>query len=182
MVIPGEETCIDLLHKYETPPHIIAHSLKVWDVGRILGNGLIESRYPINMPLLAASCLLHDIGKYPCIVDGSGYHDVRGEQILESEGYSEVGNIIVQHVILRTPEDAPIAEEHVLFYADKRVVHDEVVSLEERFVYLEETYGKTTEALKRLQFMKYETMRLERAIFTLLEFLPDDLLDLLSRH
>ncbi len=53
----------------------------------------------VDMDLLCASCLLHDIGKYPCILDGTGYHDVRGEKILEQEGYSDVARIVVQHVV-----------------------------------------------------------------------------------
>ncbi len=180
MVIPAEKECIQLLEKYETPVHIIAHSKKVWDVGKILGIGLLIKNYPVNIELLAASCLLHDIGKYPCIVDGGGYHDARGGQILESEGFPVVAGIISQHVVLRTPADAPVAEEHLLFYADKRVVHDEVVTIEDRFLYLQATYGKTSKAVEGLMFMKQETERLERAIFAHLNFSPDDVITFLS--
>jgi uncharacterized protein len=176
MLIPEEKECFNLLEKYETPSHIVAHSRKVWEVGKFLGLALLRRNYPVNLDLLGAACLLHDIGKYPCIVDGAGYHDVRGEQILESEGYPLVAKLVVQHVVLRCPKDAPVAEEHVLFYSDKRVVHDEVVSIEDRFVYLERTYGKTNEALAMLSVMKQETQRLENEIFQLVDFQPEDLL------
>ncbi len=111
----------------------------------------------MTLTYCGASCLLHDIGKYPCILDGSGYHDVRGEKILEEEGYSDVARIVVQHVVLRGPS-FPIREEHVLFYSDKRVVHDELVSLDDRFVYLEQTYGTSALAVERLMLMKQETL------------------------
>jgi uncharacterized protein len=179
-VIPNERECYALLERHGTPEHIIAHSRKVWELGRLLGESLIKSDHMVDLDLLRASCLLHDIGKYPCILDGTKYHDVRGEKILEEEGFSEVARIVVQHVVLRTPKDSPIQEEHVLFYSDKRVVHDELVSLEERFVYLEQTYGTSPMAIERLMLMKEETMRLEKEIFLLLDFGPEDVFRLLN--
>ena len=76
MEIPGEEECYALLEKYETPHHIILHSKKVWEVGRLLGEGLLRKSHSVDMDLIRASCLLHDIGKYPCIRDGEKYHDI----------------------------------------------------------------------------------------------------------
>jgi len=174
-VIPDHPSCIDLLEKYKTPAHIVLHSEMVWLVGRVVAEGLIRQQYLVDLDLLRASCLLHDIGKYLCIKDGKGYHDVRGQQILDQEGLPEIGRIVVQHVVLRGEKDRPLAEEHVLFYADKRVVHDEIVSLDDRFVYLEETYGRSAEAVRRLNIMKEETLSLERRIFRLLDFIPADI-------
>lgn len=179
--IPNELDCIALLKKYDTPSHIVAHCRRVWDVGRVLGKGLIRCHYPVDLNLIRAACLLHDIGKYPCIVDGTGAHDVRGEQILEEEGFPSVARIVVQHVVLRSSTGGPVREEHVVYYSDKRVVHDEVVSVEDRFVYLKQAYGQLPEAEKWLERMKAETMRLEEAIFALLDFSPEDLLVLLRR-
>lgn len=177
--IPNETECLALLDKYSTPLHIVLHSRMVWEVGKLVGEGLLRQDYHVDMALLRASCLLHDIGKYPCIVDGSGYHDVRGEEILGVEGFPNVARIIVQHVVLRGSKDRPIAEEHILFYADKRVVHDEVVSLDERFIYLEKTYGRSDKAISKLLEMKEETMKLEEKIFLCLDFGPTDVTELI---
>ncbi len=172
MNIPDEQTCVRLLTQYATPPHIVAHSRAVWSVAELLA-GRMEPVISFNVPLLKASCLLHDIGKYPSILEG-GPHDRRGEEILQGEGFPEVADIIVQHVVLRTRE--PIAEEHLVFYADKRVVHDKVVTLEDRFEYLMETYGGTALAKERLLLMRRETERLEDAIFTNLEITPAEVI------
>ncbi len=180
MRTPSEQECLALLEKYRTPDHIILHSRKVWEVGRLVGEGLLRRNHPVDLSLIRASCLLHDIGKYPCILDGTRYHDIRGEQILEAEGLSAIGAIVVQHVILRSEIDGPVKEEHIVHYADKRVVHDEVVSLEERFLYLNETYGKSPKAVEGLMLMKQETQRLEEAIFILLDFDPADVIALLA--
>ncbi len=150
----------------------------VWEVGKVVAEGLSRNKHPLDINLVRASCLLHDIGKYLCILEGRGYHDIRGQEILDSEGLTDIGRIVVQHVVLRGEKDRPLAEEHVLFYADKRVVHDEIVTLDDRFVYLEKTYGKTPEAIKRLNMMKEETLFLERRIFAVLDFMPMDVADL----
>ena len=178
--MPNELDCITLLHKYDTPVHIMQHSRRVWDVGKLLSEGLLRSNYPLDIDLVKASCLLHDIGKYPCIVEGRGAHDVRGEQILEQEGFPSVARIVAQHVKLWSKKEDPIGEEHVVYYSDKRVVHDEVVSIEERFVYLWETYGELPDAEKWLERMKAESLRLEAAIFARLDFSPDDVPGLLA--
>jgi uncharacterized protein len=178
--IPEEADCLALLVKYQTPAHIILHSQRVWDVGKLLGERLMAKNIALDMPLVRASCLLHDIGKYPCILDGTGYHDVRGEHILEQEGFPQVARIIVQHVVLRGTPNDPIREEHIVFYSDKRVVHDRLVSLDERFDYLEETYGKTPGAVKRLKIMKEETQQWEKRIFYHLDFGPQDVIGLLD--
>jgi hypothetical protein len=59
------------------------------------------------------------------------------------------------------------------------VVHDELVTLEDRFKYLQETYGKAPYAVERLQVMKQDTMKLEQKIFLLLDFGPKDVFSLL---
>ncbi len=178
--IPGEETCLELLRRYETPDHIILHSKRVWDVGQLLGEALRRNQLSVDMALLRASCLLHDVGKYPCLVDGTRYHDIRGEKILEEEGYPEVARIVVQHVILRSNIRDGIKEEHIVYYADKRVVHDNIVSVEERFKYLLETYGKSKYAMEGLQRMKEGTLELEENLFRHLDFSPEDLVGLME--
>lgn len=180
--VPDESQCMALLEKHNTPDHIIRHCLRVWEVGALLGEELIAKSIAIDMALLRASCLLHDIGKYPCILDGTGYHDVRGKEILDEEGFPRVGNIVVQHVILKTSREDPIREEHLVYYSDKRVVHDEIVSLDTRFAYLEQTYGKTPAALNGLARMKNVTLQVEKDIFALLDFQPGDIPDLLREN
>jgi putative nucleotidyltransferase with HDIG domain len=181
MKIPDERGCLALLRKHNTPEHIIRHCLAVWQAAKIIGEGLLSKKHPIDMNLLRAAGILHDIGKYPCIVDGYRYHDRKGQEMLDEEGLHEVGRIVARHVVLNDREGDPIREKHVVFYADKRVVDDKLVSLEERFDYLFRTYAKSPEAASRLQEMKDETIRLEEKIFKLLDFEPGDLKGLVQR-
>jgi hypothetical protein len=154
----------------------------VWRVARVVAKGLHNGNHQpaISMDLLRAACLLHDIGKYPCILDGAHYHDQRGRQMLEAEGLAEVGEIVARHVILGDTDDEPVVEKHVLFYADKRVVHDQLVTLEKRFEYLFHTYAKSPQSRDALEAMKESTIKLEKKIFRRLDFRPEDVASLLN--
>jgi hypothetical protein len=180
MTTPDETACMALLNKYHTPDHIVLHSKVVWKVARVVADGLLRNDHPLDIALLQASCLLHDIAKYPCIVDQKGWHDVIGGEMLKEEGLPEIADIVTQHVRLKDHGQGPIREEHVLFYADKRVVHDRVVTLQERFRYLAETYGRTEELVEKLKIMEDRTFSLERRIFQLVDFEPDDVMDLIE--
>ena len=174
MTIPDEKTCLDMLRRENTPEHIIAHSIQVWRVAKVIGEALILKGVSLNIDLLRAACLLHDIAKFPCIQSGQGYHDAVGQKMMDKEGLPDIGRIVAQHVLLRNDNGESISEEHVVNYSDKRVVHDKIVDLDERFAYLNETYGKHPEASKYLEKMKDKTKNVEDRIFQLLSFQPQD--------
>lgn len=176
-----DEACLALLRKYKTPDHIVRHSTMVWKVGRVIADGLLRKDYVIDKRLVSSSCLLHDIGKYPSILEGTKYHDVRGKEILEEEGFPDEAHIVGRHVLLKDREGEPLSEKHVVYYSDKRVVHDRLVSLPERFEYLFDTYAKTQQARDWLQKMKDETLNLEDRLFSLLDFEPHDVETLIDK-
>ncbi len=174
MTIPDTHECLDLLRKYDTPEHIVRHSIAVQRVGEVVARGLTESDTALDTDLVRAACLLHDIAKIICIREGNRYHDRRGGEILAQEGLPQIGEIVAQHVVLKDGEAVPLREEHILFYADKRVNHDRIVSLEDRFLYLEETYGKSERAMEWFRIARKTTFRLERRIFRPLTFEPEE--------
>ncbi|MBI4765533.1 MAG: hypothetical protein HY787_13175, partial [Deltaproteobacteria bacterium] len=61
-------------------------------------------------------------------------------------------------------------------YADKRVRHDEVVDLKDRFEYLVETYGRSSEAVERIGALYQDTLKVEKMIFLHLSFPPQSLI------
>ena len=69
----------------------------------------------------------------------------------------------------------PPREVHIINYADKRVRHDTVVSLEERFIDLVERYGSSPERRVRIGQMREATLELEGNIFRRIDSTPDDL-------
>ena len=175
MQIPTCDQCLQLMDETGMPDHIRQHSLLVYRVAACLTRGLKEHGVALNAGLIHAAALLHDITKARSL-ETNELHSLTGELFLSKRGYPEIGSIVRQHVRLdeydfSTPPEPP----EIVNYADKRVVHDKVVSLEERMAYLIETYGTTPESEKRVREMWVKTERLEGKIFRHLPFSPGEM-------
>jgi hypothetical protein len=89
-----------------------------------------------------------------------------------------VGNIIRQHVILDDwKENTPVTEQEIVNYADKRVLHDTIVSLARRLEYIQDTYGHLQDLQDRIAGMWGMTRTLENKLFRRISFSPDQLAD-----
>lgn len=106
-----------------------------------------------------------------------GSHEEACAQFLEKQGYSALGVIVRPHglrtidvprgdgVALRGhPNGLNTIEQKLLFYADKRVLFDRVVSLDERFEDFMQRYGKGTES-EQAKRWRQKTEELEHALF-----------------
>ena len=175
MAIPTQNQCFQMLRDRAMPEHIVAHSLQVCRVARLLAGALIEQGLPLDMDLAVASSLLHDITKPRSFETGEN-HSETGAAFLSKRGYERVGRIVGQHVWLDAygPEDEP-TEAGIVNYADKRVLHDRVVSLDQRMAYMLERYGKTPDQGRRLQWLWRVSEKLERRIYRDLPFSPVEL-------
>ena len=68
-------------------------------------------------------------------------------KLLKGMGYERVGEVVAQHIWLcKEGDPSSVSEEEIVNYADKRVMHDRIVSLEERFSDLKERYGRKSES------------------------------------
>jgi hypothetical protein len=165
-MIPEPETCFELLGERRVPVHIVGHSVVVTRAAILIGTWLNAGGEEVHLPLLAAGGLLHDIAKYESITTGDDHARLGGEWIA-ALGYHSVAMVVGQHVRM-TPAavaEPRVTEVDVVYYADKRVKHEDVVSLRERFVDLQARYGKTAEARSMLASVAEFTMRLEEKIF-----------------
>jgi len=176
--IPSREVCLVLMDQYDMLPQIKAHSLQVARVALCLGESLI-SHYPeLDMALVEAGALLHDIAKTECLKT-KGNHILIGEEMVKDMGYQSVARIVAQHVRLENEyyQKEWMDEVVLVHYADKRVVHEKVVDLEERFKYLQETYGRSKNAAELIEALYQDTLKLEKRIFLHLSFPPHALKD-----
>ena len=180
MKIPSSNRCLDLIRSMDMLEHIVTHSRRVCQVAVCIAEHLNhQSRQP-NLRLVIAAALLHDITKTRSFKTGEN-HANTGATLMESLGYQEVGDIVRQHVRLDTYSGSDsITEVEIVNYADKRVLHDQVVSLKERKEYIFEKYGKTPENRKRLDGLWRETENLESRIFQHLPFDSEQLPDYLT--
>jgi hypothetical protein len=125
--------------------------------------------------LVQAAALLHDITKSRSFNTAEN-HALTGGQTCADLGYPEIGDLVRQHVRLDDYSDPKaISEAVIVNYADKRVLHDRIVSLDERMRYIQERYGIQPQHQHRIQYLWKKTQVLEKQIFNQLPFSPEDL-------
>lgn len=175
--LPSHQQCLELMEAHGMLPNIREHSFRVMEVARFLGEALTEAGFDLHLPLVTAGALLHDLGKTACLETLINHAEL-GAGILEELGYPQVAQVVREHVHLdgSIMEPRPLGEAEVVNYADKRVLHDEVVTLTARFADLKVRYGRTPEALARIQATEVRSRALEEKLFAPLRLTPLDLL------
>jgi uncharacterized protein len=94
-----------------------------------------------------------------------------------------VADLVACHVVIpRRPEMVGITEEEVLNYADKRIMHDRCVTLEERFADLHRRYGKSVESKALISASLERARVIENKIFNQLSIRPEELLLRMRSH
>ena len=182
-VIPTRDRCLIILKEYGVPDNIVGHSIVVERVALLLASRLIDAGNEIDLPLLSAGALLHDVAKMQGIREGRPHGEL-GAVISGDLGFHEVSPIIRQHVRLDDYADnGRIDEAKLVNYADKRVNHEQIVSLDERFEYLFERYGAVSEAaMERMKEMKRHMETIETQIFRRLSIGPGDIKRLIEEE
>lgn len=175
MRIPSWERCLSLMEELRMPVHIQDHSFVVAQIALYLGGLLNRNGCRLDLPLLTAGALLHDIAKAQALASGER-HEELGGLMAEERGYGAVSVIIREHVSLdRERLRGPMTESLVVNYADKRVKHDQVVSLEDRFFDLIRRYARTREHRAWIESKLVLYRELEQKIFEHLNIGPEDL-------
>lgn len=181
-MIPSEKRCMEFMDIYEMPPHIRDHSMMVERIAAIVAGALQETGVILSLEIVSAGALLHDIAKVLCLDSGED-HSEKGREICIRNGMDEIAEIVGEHVRMRNHSpDGPITEKEIVYYADKRVNHDAIVSLEERLEYLLERYGRGVQPLTRAIMENFEICkRVERRLFARLGFRPEDLKSMIQK-
>jgi len=173
-VIPDLETGFSLLREHLVPIHIVGHSVAVAKTALLLGDALNAIGRQQNLALLAAAGLLHDIAKFATLETGEDHAQV-GAGWLDEKGLKPVAWVVRYHVRLQLDLLQPVDEKELVFYADKRVRHEKIVTLAQRFIDLQQRYGRSVAALDSLEEMKEIALGLENKIFTGLSWLPEEM-------
>lgn len=185
-----------------TPVHVRNHSKKVTDVCMQIGRAYTDQKILINLGLLYTASLLHDVARVCDFteLDRNQFHeevtdekwakwmDLRKRfkgmhhadiacKWLTDEGFGKTAELIRLHnslAILQEPEKLTSLETAILFYADKRVKHNQVVDLAERFRDGRERHGKYDDPRIRTLFEEAEqrTLELEKKLFAPINLTP----------
>jgi hypothetical protein len=133
---------------YEMLENIRNHSLAVTRVAVTIA-GLALANSPRTFvfdptPTIRAGALLHDLAKTYCIRHGGNHAQVGASWVIGLTGNPALGHAVLHHVFW--PGNVDVRSHFiplVVAYSDKRVRHDEIVSLEDRLDDLMHRYGTT---------------------------------------
>jgi uncharacterized protein len=189
--LPTREECFEIIEKYHVPQHIVRHSLAVTKLGVFLAQKLKEKGIAIDVELVERACLLHDVvricefkefdfGNFGQTVTehekttwnrlkakfkGISHEDAA--YALLNEKYPMLALTIRKHryaALLDKAERPKTWEEKLVYYADKRVMHDKVVGLKER---LQEAHDRNVHLYQTQAQYKLDTAEIDRLIFEL---------------
>jgi uncharacterized protein len=180
-MIPTAEKCFEIMEKYGMLDNIKAHSIVVEKIANVIARGNISAGLNISLEKIIAGSLMHDIGKTLCL-DSRDDHAAKGMEICIQNNFVEIAEIVGEHIRLKSyePEGAIRARE-IVYYADKRVNHDRVVSLDERLQYLLARYARNRETIGQLIKDNFKECRqVEKKLFAKLNFRPEDLAEMIK--
>lgn len=160
MEMPTKKMCLELFRKYNIPKGIIRHSVIVNKVAVFLAKKLKSVGEDVDITVVDRASLLHDIGRS---ASTAKKHGEMGFLILKSEGFEKLGSIIRKHTLNNIITDTLSSwEEKIIYYADKRVEGDEIVSLNDRIEALKKRYTKHKSMIEKAKPL---IKALEREIF-----------------
>lgn len=146
-----------LYQKYQTSQQVIRHMRKVAEVADRLMDGMKMCGSRVRV---MQACLLHDLCR------AEKQHARVSAEVIRKEGYPDIAALVaVHHQAAYSEQEAqgPLTEAELLFYADKRVQEDVLVSVEERF---RESRKKcrSPEACAHHDAMLAKTLKIEKKI------------------
>lgn len=121
--VPTKQECEILLNTtFAIEKGLYNHSHMVTRLALLMGTALNEAGCCLDLDLISAAALLHDIAK------GESQHARTGGQILREMGYPRVADIVAAHVDIAIHEGQEIDESQVVYLSDKMTQGDQYVA------------------------------------------------------
>jgi putative nucleotidyltransferase with HDIG domain len=134
----------------------------------------------VNRDLVVAAALLHDITKTRSLTTKER-HAASGGILLRELGFPRVAEIVEQHVIIQNMHlEGRLQELEIVYYADKRVMHDKIVTIDERVHDLIRRYATGEQILSLIIQNKEQALMIERKIAGFMNISIQDALAVLS--
>ncbi len=165
--------------KWQTPIHVRKHCQKVGEVAATIGEAFVKKGILVDLNLIKTAGQLHDMARVcdfnkldrsvfqeevtdekweawvhqRAAFEGQHHADIAHADLLK-DGFKKTAEVIRLHNSLRILKEPEAYHEYLeaalVYYADKRVKHDQVVDLAERFRDARERNGGGDEAKEAL--------------------------------
>jgi len=124
---PDEAECEAMLDAGNVPEPTLRHCRAVAELANEIATRLIAGQVSLDVDLVRAGALLHDIAK------GEPDHAAAGARRVAAFGFTDTADVVAAHTEVPYEPGQPIDERRVVFLADKLVRGDRRVGLEDRF-------------------------------------------------
>jgi len=126
--LPSRHDCEQLLcERFPVDSPVIEHCRAVAHFSLLLAGKLNDAGCHLDLALIEAAALLHDLAK------GERDHAAAGADVLRGMGYGTVADLVAVHMEVPSRSDDAIDDADLLFLTDKLVEGTRFVPLETRF-------------------------------------------------
>lgn len=169
-MVPDDEQCYRYWEQFDMLENVADHSRMVARVATFVARKAREQGLDVDVPTVRASALLHDIAKTYSIKHGGNHSQLGGAWVTELTGNPAIASGVTHHVYWPFPMNIPdYFIPLAVIYADKRVRHDGIVTIESRFKDLAERYGTTEYIRQRIRMTTNQAVRLENKLSEILK-------------
>ncbi len=167
------------------PPHIVAHCDAVGAFAERLAKLLAAQGRLARPAFLRAAGRVHDLLRFVDFRQSQGYavseaelrtwqawkdryaglrHEEACAAFLREQGFSALADVVEPHGLRIPSPPRKTIEQRVLYYADKRVREDRIVSLTDRFADFTRRYGNGVQSADGASWQQ-EAVSIERELF-----------------
>lgn len=197
------EKSLKLLEKVHLPRHIVKHTKKVAYVCGLIADAYLKKGIKLDKNSIICAAFLHDLIRtvdfskkaYEHLCQKHKKEDIEIWEELHKEygrldhseaaykylyklGERKIAGIVKKHrfdAVLSAKDRPETLEEKIMTYADKRVLHEKIVSLRERFIDGEKRYNPEGKNLARQKKIHQKYFDMEKEIFKKIDIKPSDL-------
>ncbi|QAZ69486.1 HDIG domain-containing metalloprotein [Solidesulfovibrio carbinolicus] len=163
--VPTDAQCRLLWDAYGMLPNIRAHSELVACLATALAELARAAGLAVDVAAVRAAALLHDLAKTYTIRHGGNHCQLGAAWVQEITGNPALAQGVLCHV--HWPREIDLAADFLplaLIYSDKRVKHNQIVTLEARFDDLLVRYGTTEYIRGRIRESFQQAEAIEQAL------------------
>jgi putative nucleotidyltransferase with HDIG domain len=153
-----DESLVLLEQKAAGDQGLVEHSCAVAGLALDLAKALNRSGCRMDLDLIGAAGLLHDVAR------GEAGHARVGEEMLRAMGYPTVAEVVGAHMDLTVTDDEPLQPHEVVYLADKLVQGTRAVSLEKRFRERLERYARNPKASAAIASRQTTALKIKRRL------------------